>query len=94
MNVTDKKVLWQGTVDLTNAQELGHMATQWPMRIVEDLDGDLQLQFAAEEQIEEGRCVPNVEEWETDYQRPFRDCVPEIPTELYKRVAGKFGFAP
>ncbi len=82
-------VVWIGTVDLIDSPELGPLATKWPMRLVEDLDENLMMEYASEEQIEEGRCVPNQETWIADYQRNFRDMAPEPSKELVERMKRK-----
>jgi len=81
-----KNVIWQGTVDLIDAQELGPLATAWPMRVTEDADGALMTEYASDEQIEDGRCVPNNSEWIADYQRNYRDPNPEFSPAMRKRM--------
>lgn len=80
-------IVWQGTVDNLELSGI-RGGDEQPMRIVEDSEGRLTTEFAADKFADESQTAIEYDEstWIADYQRRFCNMRPAIPKHLRQRM--------
>jgi hypothetical protein len=78
-------IVWQGIVDNLELSGVTN-GDQQPMRVVDNEEGRLMTEYAADSETEDGGISYDTSRWISDYQRRFRDMQPPPEASLRLRM--------